>query len=264
MNTSLFRRAAPAADVDAVWREFLRGRGREARAALVAHYAPLVKLALRRLTVSLPASVDFDDLIGCGALGLAHAIEKYDPARGVPFEAFALLRIRGAIIDELRRYDCLPRAARGQVKAFERALAELEQGLGRAATEDEIVAALRIDRATLARMFQDLHAETVSLEDALDELCAPERDCPAAPLDAADLQRALALALEALPERERLLITLYYHEEFTMTEIGRMMGLSQPRASQIHAQAIRRVRAALADYLPGTATAVLRQAAPAP
>lgn len=249
VNLTIFQRAAPAADLPALWQEFKRNRSRSSRAALVEHYAPLVKQILRRLVVSLPGTVDFDDLIGCGVLGLIQAIENYDPGRGIRFEAYAQIRIRGAILDELRRNDWLPRTTRLQVKGFERALADLEQRLGRTATDEEIMKALDMDRPTLERMLQNLHIELLSLEDIMLELFAPDRDDPTAPLEWMELQRALAQTIENLPERERLLITLYYYEEFTLTEIGRMLSLSQPRISQLHARAIRLIRGSLADFL---------------
>lgn len=258
------RQAAPGTvAIEELWPAYLKNRDRCARHALILHYAPLVSRTVGRMLVGLPPSVDREDLLGYGTVGLIQALEKFDATRDTKFETFALLRIRGAIIDALRQIDWMPRPLRQQSKAIERVLAELETRLGRSATEQELATALGVSRNALRQILTATNHQLQSLEDCLygsasgegltceDRLACEEERTPHALCEASDLIEQLARALDALPERDRLLLTLYYFEELTMKEIARVLGVSEPRVCQLHSQAVKRMRAyLLARNLP--------------
>ena len=222
-------------------------------------YAPLVKYVAGRLGCGLPAHVDEGDLVSYGLLGLIGAIERYDPDRDIKFETYAIARIRGAIIDELRALDWVPRSVRSRAREIERAIAELEAKLGRAPTDEEIAEQGRhhgrrarglahrhlalLDRRA-RRALVDLRREgdQVSLLDTIED---PEGVRPPEALDADRDARALADAIARLPEREKLVITLYYYEELTLREIGEVLGVTESRVSQLHTKAILRLKSRL-------------------
>lgn len=207
--------------------------------------------------VSLPESVDRDDLVSCGILGLINAVDRFQPHRGVKFETYATTLIWGAVMDELRAQDWAPRSVREKCRRIERKLAELETRLGRSPDDEEMAEALTLSVDEYHRLLSD--ASPIALM-SLDELLAggdfgPRRE--AEPLQAAaeqdpeaitqqrELGRTLAEAIDALPQRERLVIALYYHEELTLREIGEILGVTESRVCQIHTQAILRLRAKL-------------------
>jgi len=207
----------------------------------------------------LPTTLlEADDLISYGLIGLINAIDRFDPSRGVRFEAFATSRIRGAVIDQLRVLNWLPRSAVARVRQIENALANLEQRFGRPAKEQEAAAEVGVstDRyrqmllevgivilsldAPLGSLMQD--DEVASLSDLLED---PETMGPAEQVEQQELITLLTTAIDRLPERERLLLSLYYHEELTMKEISKVMGVSESRVCQLHMQAVLRLRAAM-------------------
>jgi RNA polymerase sigma factor for flagellar operon FliA len=246
-------------DTQDLWLEFRRTNDRAIRDRLILTYAPLVKYVAGRLGSGLPAHVDEGDLVSYGLLGLIGAIERYDPGRDIKFETYAISRIKGAIIDELRALDWVPRSVRSRAREIERAIAELEAKLGVAPTDEQIAAKVGITVEELEESLTDIsrssiaaldelwsvsgEGDTVSLLDTIEDETGPK---PADVLDEAEMREALADAIARLPEREKLVVTLYYYEELTLREIGEVLGVTESRVSQLHTKAILRLKARLA------------------
>ncbi|HSD77907.1 MAG TPA: RNA polymerase sigma factor WhiG [Solirubrobacteraceae bacterium] len=244
-----------------LWRRYKTGGDGQAREGLVVAYSPLVKYVAGRMASGLPAHVDEADLISYGLLGLINAIERFDLGRDVKFETYAITRIKGAIIDELRSLDWVPRSVRQRARDIERANAKLENVLQRAPTDDEMArelgvtvdefhdALLQISHSTIAALDElwtvsDSSGDQVSLLDTITDESAPD---PAALVDQTDLKDRVADAIARLPEREKLVIALYYYENLTLREIGEVLGVTESRVSQLHTKAILRLRSRLAD-----------------
>jgi RNA polymerase sigma factor for flagellar operon FliA len=222
-------------------------------------YSPLVKYVAGRLGSGLPAHVDEGDLVSYGLLGLIGAIERYDPDRDIKFETYAIARIRGSIIDELRALDWVPRSVRSRAREIERAIAALEARLGRAPTDEEIASRVGITVEELEESLTDIARSSIAALDELwsvsgegdqvsllDTLEDPDSVRPAEALDETELREILGDAISRLPEREKLVITLYYYEELTLREIGEVLGVTESRISQLHTKAILRLKARLA------------------
>jgi len=220
---------------------------------LVSQYAPLVKRIAWHLMAKLPASVDIDDLVQNGMLGLLDALERFEEGMGAQFETYAMQRIRGAMLDGLRENDWLPRAVRKEMRRVEAILQKLEHEQGRPPTESELAAALGMSLAEYqhllleARGHQILYLEDLAGEDDdFLERHATETGCdPLALLEENDLRDALGKAIAKLPEREKLMMALYYEQDLNLREIGAVMGVTESRVCQLHAQAVARLRAAL-------------------
>lgn len=241
-----------------VWTEFVTTRRSELRDELITAYAPLVRFVVGRLGIPPTSLLEADDLISYGLMGLISAIDRFDPSRGVRFEAFANSRIRGAVIDQLRALNWLPRSAVTRIRQIEAVQAELEQRLGRPAREEEAATELGmpIERyrqtlievgivilsldAPLGSLVQD--DEIASLSDLLED---HSTSGPAEQVEQAEMLSLLSAAIDRLPERERLLLSLYYQEELTMKEISKIMGVSESRICQLHMQAVLHLRVAL-------------------
>lgn len=247
-------------EADAHWLAF-KATGAEAeREWLIMHYAPLVSAVAGRVGLRLPSMVEHADLVSCGVFGLIDAIEKYEPGRSVRFESYASSRIRGAIIDELRAMDWVPRSVRTKARAIDRAFGELEATLHRAPTDEEIAQRLEVSLDELRTAFTQL--STVNLV-ALDEMLGGDDrpgavslgdtlgddrvDDPAGSIEAQETTYLLARAIEQLSERERMVVVLYYYEGMTLAQIGRMLGVTESRVSQMHTAAMARLRTRLAD-----------------
>jgi RNA polymerase sigma factor for flagellar operon FliA len=246
-------------DTKALWQEFRRSKDKGLRDRLILTYAPLVKYVAGRLGSGLPAHVDEGDLVSYGLLGLIGAIERYDPDRDIKFETYAISRIKGAIIDELRALDWVPRSVRSRAREIERAIGELEARLGTAPTDEQIAAKIGISVDELEESLTDIsrssiaaldelwstsgEGDQVSLLDTIEDTTGPR---PADVLDASEMREALADAIARLPEREKLVVTLYYYEELTLREIGEVLGVTESRVSQLHTKAILRLKARLA------------------
>lgn len=221
------------------------------RTALIESHLAQVKFIAERLAAKLPPSVHADDLIGAGVMGLLDAAEKFDPSRGILFKTYAEARVRGAMLDHLREMDWAPRALRQRARQVEAAYREIEQAQGRPATEEEVAAALNISLGELHELFSELRTLNITETDAQsrDERSRAIRSEEALdPLDQyqrEEAQRQLAAAIERLPLRERQVVALYYLEELTMKEIGAVLGVTESRVSQIHTQAVLRLRAML-------------------
>ena len=246
-------------DTQALWLEFRRTKDKGLRDRLILTYAPLVKYVAGRLGSGLPAHVDEGDLVSYGLLGLIGAIERYDPGRDIKFETYAISRIKGAIIDELRALDWVPRSVRSRAREIERAIAELEAKLGTAPTDEQIAGKIGISVDELEESLTDISRSSIA---ALDELWSVSGEGdqvslldtiedttgqrPQEALDETEMREALADAIARLPEREKLVVTLYYYEELTLREIGEVLGVTESRVSQLHTKAILRLKARLA------------------
>ncbi|MDQ3586012.1 MAG: FliA/WhiG family RNA polymerase sigma factor [Acidobacteriota bacterium] len=221
-------------------------------------HLPQVKFIADRLAAKLPPSVDRDDLIGAGVIGLLDAVDKFDPARGVLFKTYAEMRVRGAMLDSLRELDWAPRSMRRRAREVEDAYHKIEQERGRPAEEQEVAAELGLSLPELQLLLGELRGLSVTSLDsdenedghfnfrqAPDDLART----PLALYEQAETQQTLAAAIDLLPKKERQMIALYYVEELTMKEIGLILGVTESRISQLRTQAIIRLRAALAARL---------------
>ena len=233
-----------AKDMTALWLKYRENKTVELRNEIAEYYLPLVKIVCSRLAVSLPQHLDKDDLLSSGFFGLLDAIDRFDPTRNIKFETYAGVRIRGAMIDYLRAKDWLPVSMRQKIRKYEQTLSRLENELGRAATDAELAAALSISRDELKTLENQCNAATIiPLEDYLKTDTADATDAT----QLFELKDELAKVLERLPERERLVVTLYYYEELTLKEISTVMHLTEARISQLHTKAIFRMRGYLAQ-----------------
>ncbi len=254
----------PAPDPDgirAVWTVFKTTGDRGAREQLILHYAPLVTMVANRVGAGLPTSVEQADLVSYGMFGLIDAIEKYETDRAVKFETYASSRIRGAIIDELRAIDWIPRSVRTKARAVDRAFAELEGELHRAPTEDEVAGRLSISVGELRGIFSQLATVNVAALDEMlgggsergdalsliDTLEDPGAVDPQGNMEAQETKVLLARAIERLGEREKIVLVLYYYENMTLAEIGRVLGVTESRISQMHTAAMLRLRSYLQE-----------------
>lgn len=250
-----------AVSVESVWAVFKETGDMAARERLILHYAPLVTMVAGRVGAGLPSTVEQADLVSYGMFGLIDAIEKYDAERAVKFETYASSRIRGAIIDELRAIDWIPRSVRTKARAVDRAYATLEGELRRPPTEAEVANRLEIGVSELRAVFTQLSTTNVA---ALDELLGSGSDRgdsmslldtlqdraaedPAAVLEGAETRTLLGKAIERLGEREKMVLVLYYFEGMTLAEIGRVLGVTESRISQMHTAAMLRLRSTLAE-----------------
>ncbi len=242
-----------------LWRRYKDQGDNSARERLVVAYSPMVKFVAGRLGAGLPSHVEDADLISYGLVGLIGAIERFEPERGIKFETFAMTRIRGAIIDELRSLDWVPRSVRSRAREIEAAQAKLEHELQRAPTEAELASKLNLTEAELQSALLEIANSSVY---ALDELwtVSDSSGDQVSLLDtiadegAADPQEALATtevkdrlteAIGGLPEREQLVVALYYYENLTLREIGEVLGVTESRVSQLHTKAVMRLKSHL-------------------
>jgi RNA polymerase sigma factor for flagellar operon FliA len=244
-----------------LWRRYKRDGDERARERLVVAYSPLVKYVSGRMASGLPAHVEEADLISYGLGGLISAIQRFELEREIKFETYAITRIKGSIIDELRSLDWVPRSVRARARAIERANSQLEHKLQRAPTDEEMAddlemtvgdfqdALLQISNSSVAALDElwtvsDASGDQVSLLDTLQDPGSPD---PAAVMDATELKDRIADAIARLPEREKLVVALYYYENLTLREIGEVLGVTESRVSQLHTKAVLRLRGRISD-----------------
>jgi RNA polymerase sigma factor FliA len=242
-----------------LWRRYKDENDQAARERLVVAYSPMVKFVAGRLGAGLPSHVDDADLISYGLLGLIGAIERFEPERGIKFETFAMTRIRGAIIDELRSLDWVPRSVRSRAREIEAAQSKLEHELQRAPTEAELAAKLNMTEEELQSALleianssvyaldelwtvSDSSGDQVSLLDTIADEGAAD---PQEALDSSEIKDLLTEAIGSLPEREQLVVALYYYENLTLREIGEVLGVTESRVSQLHTKAVMRLKSRL-------------------
>ena len=234
------------------WRTYRETRDPGLRDALIEKHLVLVKYAAARIAGRLPGHFRLDDLYSAGLVGFLGAVEDYDPERNVEFAAYAAPRIRGAILDDLRRLDCVPRRVRRLAREASRAVATLTNQLGRQPTDEEIAAEMGIELKQYERLLNEgvtlLSLDGMAGDDEkapIDVLEDPEAPDPFATLEAGERRALLGRFVDKLPDRERQVLALYYHEELTMHEIGTVLGVTESRVSQIHSSAILRLQGAL-------------------
>lgn len=240
-------------DLEMHWNRWLNRKSTASRDHLIVHYSPLVKFVAGRIGAGLPSSVDVGDLVSSGVFGLIDAVERFEPSRGVKFETFAAPRIRGAIYDGLRQLDWVPRSVRSRARDVERAFAELEAQQGEAPTDEQLAAHLHITTDELSRWLASIAATTVGpLDRAIDTGHEPAAidnkgfDSPAAVFEDRELRDMMREEIKQLPERERLVLSLYYDEGLTLNEIGQVLGVTESRVSQIHTKSVIHLRARMA------------------
>jgi RNA polymerase sigma factor for flagellar operon FliA len=244
-----------------LWADFKATRTREARDRLIVHYSPLVKYVAGRVAVGLPQNVEQSDLVSYGVFGLIDAIEKFDTSRNIKFETYAISRIKGAIIDELRSIDWVPRSVRAKARNVEKAYAKLEAKLLRTPTDGELAEEMNITEAELHAIFNQVSFVGIV---ALDEMLAvgsgergevaslgdtiPDRgEGPVAAYEVEEMKQILARAINRLGDREKIVLTLYYYEGLTLAEIGEVLGVTESRVCQIHTKAVLQLRGRLGE-----------------
>ena len=238
-----------------LWKKYNETKDPSVKEQLILEYVDLVKFVAGRLSIYLGSNVEYEDLVGYGVFGLIDAIDKFDLSKKVKFETYASLRIRGAIIDSIREQDWAPRSLRKKSKELERAYAEIETQLGHSATDQEVADRLGITTDELNKLLQAVNmSQMISLDDYLDQNretdfdpLSMEREArlPEQRLEVQELKEMLADAIKKLPEKERMVVTLYYYEELTLKEISVIMKVSESRISQLHTKAILRMRGKL-------------------
>lgn len=256
---------AAADALDDAWDRYKADGSPQARDVLILHYSPLVKYVAGRVGVGLPANIEQADLISYGIFGLIDAIEKYEPARGIKFETYAIARIRGAIIDELRAIDWVPRSVRFKAREVEKAYTSLENKLKRPPSDAEIAGEMDVSVDELNRIYSQL--ANVSLV-ALDELMTVEGEKgdklslvetledtrtmgPVESVEDVEMKSILAESVNRLPEREKIVVTLYYFEGLTLAEIGQVLGVTESRVCQMHTKAVLALRGRITDLTQG-------------
>ncbi|MCL2216055.1 MAG: FliA/WhiG family RNA polymerase sigma factor [Defluviitaleaceae bacterium] len=244
-------------NLDKLWQAYSTNRSPALKEKLILQYAPLVKYVAGRLLIHIGQHVEYDDLVGYGIFGLIDAIDKFDSGKGVKFETYASFRIRGAIIDHIRRMDWIPRTLRQKNKQMEQVYNQLEDELGREPTDEEIAERLGLSLDEARELMKKSSVlSLVSLDDFMDQnyeasftpLVANRIDSPEEQTERRERKAMLADAISKLSEKEKLVVTLYYFEDLTLKEISSIMKVSESRVSQIHTKAITRLQGKLGRY----------------
>ena len=247
-------------DENSLWKEYRENKNLEIRAYFIEKYAPLVKYAAGKVSVGMPHNVEFDDLVSYGTFGLLDAIEKFDPGKEVKFKTYALTRVRGAIFDELRNIDWIPRSIRQKAKQIERAIIELEGKLGRTVDDKEIAQELDIGVDEFHNLISRISGTSlISLNDVwyggedseelsfIETLESPVNTNPDIMVEREEVKDIIVEAIKKLPEKEKKVVVLYYYEDLTLKEIGEVLEVTESRVSQLHTKAIMRLRGKLAQ-----------------
>lgn len=236
-----------------------RGIDGKLRDQLIMDYAPLIRFVAQRISARLPSNIETDDLISAGVIGLMDAIEKYDPGRDNKFKTYAEFRIRGAILDELRSQDWVPRSVRDKAKKIEKTYSLLEQRLGRTVTDSEISDQMGIDLDEYYDMVSKVKAVSLLSIDELnssnqndkrsllESIEGPGAKSPFSNLDSKNIRNLLMSTIDTLPEKQKLVLSLYYYEELNLKEIGKILNVTESRVSQLHTQAIEKLRMRIKD-----------------
>ena len=241
-----------------LWKEYMSTKNSEIRDKIILEYAPLVKIVAGRLSIYLGYNVEYDDLVGYGIFGLIDAIDKFDHDKGVKFETYASLRIRGAILDQIRKMDWIPRSLRQKQKKMEAAISKIETQYGRPAKDEEIASELGIETEELISwQGQAKITNIISLDEFVE--AAGEKEANVIKSNSYEQPESIALkneikqqlmdSLETLTDKERKVILLYYYEELTLKEISRILEVSESRVSQLHTKALQKMKVKLGDYM---------------
>jgi RNA polymerase sigma factor FliA len=247
-----------------LWRIYRETKNPAIRDRLVEQYAPLVKYVAGKVAVGMPHNVEFDDLVGYGVFGLFDAIEKFDPEKHVKFKTYAVTRIRGAIFDELRSIDWVPRSVRQKTREIEETVRRLESSLGRAATDLEIAKDMGMSPKDFEKTMLKISGTSIlSLNDVwytgedndkvsiADSIESPVSLNPDTIVEKVEIKRVIIEAINELPEKEKKVLVLYYYEDLTLKEIGLILEVTESRVSQLHTKAIMRLRAKLTNIKKG-------------
>lgn len=244
-----------------LWTAYAKARSADIREKLILEYAPLVKVVAGRLSMYLGYTVEYDDLVSYGIFGLIDAIDKFDSTKDVKFETYASLRIRGAILDQIRQMDWIPRTIRQKQKKLENAAREIEAMTGRPATEEEIAQKLEISEDELLAWHSQMKiTNLISLNEYLEQgseigmdsrehKTTSQFEAPEEVVAKSELKQMLMEALELLTEKEKKVIVLYYYEELTLKEISRILEVSESRVSQLHTRALQKMKTKLGNYM---------------
>jgi RNA polymerase sigma factor for flagellar operon FliA len=240
--------------IETLWSEFIDSRSPQLRDELIVNYSPLVKFVAGRVAVGLPANVEQSDLVSYGVFGLINAIERFEPDRGFKFETYAIPRIKGAILDELRSMDWVPRSVRAKARSVERAIAKLEADYGRSPSDEEVAVELEITVDDLHSVLTDIsHAGITALDElmgrgdrgdsvTLGDTLADSGAGPGGQYEVQEMRQIIAGSINRMAEREKIVLTLYYYEGLTLAEIGKVLGVTESRVCQIHTKAVLNLR----------------------
>lgn len=247
-----------------LWKRYKESKDPEIRDRMIRQYAPLVRYVAGKVAVGMPQNVEFDDLVGYGVFGLFDAIEKFDPEKHVKFKTYAVTRIRGAIFDELRAIDWVPRSVRQKSREIEDAIRRLEASLGRSASDAEIAKEMNMtDKEYEKTMLRVSGTSILSLNDVwytgedndkvsiADSIESPDNFNPDNIVEKEEVKRVIIQSIQELPEKEKTVLVLYYYEDLTLKEIGKVLEVTESRVSQLHTKAILRLRAKLTNIKKG-------------
>ncbi|MDR2534701.1 MAG: RNA polymerase sigma factor WhiG [Treponema sp.] len=247
-----------------LWLAYRQNRDSKIRETFIKQYAPLVKYVAGKVAIGMPHNVEFDDLVGYGVFGLLDAIDKFDPDKGVKFKTYAVTRIRGAIFDELRSIDWVPRSVRQKTREVEEAIGSLEAQLGRTASEQEIAEHLRMDGDEYQKTMMKISGTAIlSLNDVWfsgdendkvsigDSIESPVSLNPDVIVEKDEIRRVIVEHINELPDKEKKILVLYYYEDLTLKEIGQVLEVTESRVSQLHTKAISRLRSKLTNIRKG-------------
>jgi RNA polymerase sigma factor for flagellar operon FliA len=249
---------------DDLWVEYRKNRDPKIREEFIKQYAPLVKYVAGKVAVGMPHNVEFDDLVGYGVFGLLDAIDKFDPGKNVKFKTYAVTRIRGAIFDELRSIDWVPRSVRQKTREVEDAIGNLEAQLGRTATDQEIAKSLNMNEDEFLKTMMKISGTSIlSLNDVWfssdendkvsigDSIESPASLNPDVIVEKNEIRRVIIDSINELPDKEKKILVLYYYEDLTLKEIGQVLQVTESRVSQLHTKAILRLRSKLTNIRKG-------------
>ncbi len=248
------------ADMTETWKAFKAKEGQAERDELIVFYSPLVKYVASRVAAGLPQNVDHSDLVSYGMFGLIDAIKKFDLERGYKFETYAISRIKGAILDELRSVDWIPRSIRSKAKSVEKAMTKLESKLHRSPTDEEIAAEMKLSMLQLSNLYTQISSlGLVALDEMLSfsggenltygDTLADRDDGPGTVYENLETRQVLASAINSMNERERVVLTLYYYEGLTLADIGDVLGVTESRVCQIHTKAVLQLRSKMTSEM---------------
>ena len=249
---------------DELWQRYRKTKDPAIRETFIKQYAPLVKYVAGKVAIGMPHNVEFDDLVGYGVFGLMDAIDKYDPEKNVKFKTYAVTRIRGAIFDELRQIDWVPRSVRQKTREIESVISSLEAQLGRTASDQEVAGALGMDEAEYLKTIQKISGTSIlSLNDIWfsgdendkisigDSIESPSSLNPDVIVEKDEIRRVIVEAINELPDKEKKILVLYYYQDLTLKDIGRVLEVTESRVSQLHTKAIMHLRSKLTNIRKG-------------